>query len=386
MKYTLLLLSLLFLLTGCGAAPEPVPETAQPVMNIVEETLPPVTEPETQATEPVDPLEFLLGIMSTEYKVGQLFLARCPADMAVEDVKTYHLGGYVLFGRDFHGKTPETLSAKLWEYQVASSIPMLIAVDEEGGTVCRVSNYKAFRSDPFASPRSLYAADGMDAVLAAEEEKAALLQSLGINVNLAPVCDITTTPGAFLYSRSLGQSPEITGDFVAGAVEIMQDHQVGSVLKHFPGYGDQGDTHTGTAVDSRTLEQLESADLIPFQRGIDAGCGAVMVSHNTVKAFDETLPASLSPAVHAYLREEMGFHGVIMTDDLDMGAITNHYSPAEAAVLAVLAGNDILCTTEYRVQYPAVLEAVKSGRISMELLDEAVMRILRWKQALGLMY
>lgn len=382
MKFISVFLAVLLLLAGC-AQPEqtaPTTEPPPPTTAPTEETVPPTT------TEPPDPLETLLEMMPLEHKVGQLFLVRCPSGNALEDVKEYHLGGYVLFGRDFQDETPYTLTQTLSQWQRASSVPMLIAVDEEGGSVCRVSSNPAFRAAKFPSPRYLYNSGGMEAVLAAEEEKAQLLSSLGINVNLAPVCDITTNPSAFLYSRSLGQSPEITGDFVSGAVEIMQEYQVGSVLKHFPGYGSNADTHVGLAVDSRSLEELESVDLVPFQRGIDAGCGAIMVSHTIVTAMDDTMPASLSPAVHEYLRETMGFTGVITTDDLAMGAITETYGPEEAAVLAVLAGNDLLCCTEYKVQYPAVLEAVESGRISMEQLDASVMRILRWKQNLGLLY
>lgn len=381
MRYISLLLAVMILLSGCAQA-EPVEKTLPPEPSTTAAT----EETTTPVTEAVDPLEVLLEIMPLEYKVGQLFLARCPAENALEDVKQYHLGGYILFGRDFEGQTQQTLSATLSSYQLSSAIPMLIAVDEEGGTVCRVSGNPAFRAERFPSPRSLYAAGGMDAVLEAENEKAQLLKSLGINVNLAPVCDITTDPAAFMYSRSLGQSHEITGAFAAGAVEVMTQHQIGSVLKHFPGYGNNADTHVGLAVDERSLEELVKPDLVPFQLGIDAGCGAIMVSHTIVSAMDDQLPASLSPAVHDYLREIMGFSGVIVTDDLAMGAISETYGPGEAAVLAVLSGNDLLCSTEYAVQYQAVLEAAESGRISTKILDEAVMRILRWKQELGLLY
>lgn len=382
MKPTVLFLLLIFLLTGCGQT-QPGADTAPPVPPATEaapeQTLPP-------ATEAADPLEVLLGIMPTEYKVGQLFLARCPEENQVEDIKAYHLGGYILFGRDFAGQTAASLTETLSQYQLAASIPLLIAVDEEGGTVTRASSNPALRKSPFPSPRSLYAGGGMDAVLEAEEEKAELLKSLGIHVNLAPVCDITTDPGAFLYLRSLGQSPEITGRFAAEVTELYRSRQLGSVLKHFPGYGNNADTHTGIAVDNRTLEQLEAQDLIPFQMGIDAGSSAIMLSHNIVTALDSTYPASLSPAVHHYLRETMGFAGVIVTDDLSMGAISQTYGAGEAAVLAVLAGNDLLCSTEYAVQYEAVLAAVEEGRIPGAVLDAAVLRILRWKQSLGLMY
>ena len=140
----------------------------------------------------------------------------------------------------------------------------------------------------------------------------------------------------------------------------------------------------GIATDSRSLESLEQHDLIPFSIGIQAGCDAILVSHTIVECLDAEVPASLSPAVHQYLRNEMGFQGVIVTDDLVMQAITDQYGAGEAAVLAVLSGNDLLCSSDYRTEYPAVLSAVEEGRIPEDILDQAVLRILRWKQELGL--
>lgn len=370
------------MLAGCGAPAQPT-AAAEYLESIPEETEMTETIPETTYTPP-DPVQQLLSSMTTEEKVGQLFLARCPGIRGAADAEEYHLGGYVLFGADFEGKTPDILRSRIQEYQDAARIPLLIAVDEEGGTVCRVSSNPAFRADIFPSPRTLYDRGGMEAVLEAEAEKAQMLCALGINVNLSPVCDIARTPGAFMYSRSLGQDPYITGQFVAGAISAMHDACVGAVMKHFPGYGENLDTHTGIAVDRRSLIELTDSDLLPFRAGMEAGGFAIMVSHNVIEAFDPEFPASLSPAVHFFLREAMDFQGVIITDDLCMGAIAQRYGTGEAAVLAVLAGNDLLCSTDYAVQYQAVLEAVRSGRISTELLDTAVMRILLWKQRLYL--
>ena len=383
MKYVLWLLPLVLLFTACGsqAAPPATTMATVPVTIPAEATLP--TEPvETVPPEVPTPAELLLRDMTTEEKVGQLFLARCPDIHAVGDVSRYHLGGYILFGRDFENKTREQVVQAIDSYQAEARIPMLIAVDEEGGIVCRVSSH--FRDSRFPSPRKLYAQGGLDLILETEAEKCLLLRDFGIQVNAAPVCDITTDPNAFMYSRSLGQSPEETGRFVAGVVDVMQEYQIGGILKHFPGYGNNTDTHTGIAVDNRTLSELESVDLIPFAAGIEAGCGAIMVSHTFVNCLDSVYPASLSPAVHQYMRTSMGFDGVIVTDDLVMQAITDLYGAGEAAVLAILAGNDLLCSTEYQVQYAAVLEAVQSGRISAEQLDQAVLRVLNWKWELDL--
>lgn len=384
MKRFAFLLSLL-LLCGC-AAQEAAQTSVSTVAPTAAPTTPPTTAPTQPApTEPEDPIRLMLNQMSLEERVGQLFLARCDANTAVTDLQTYHLGGFVLFAQDFEGQTPDSLREKLTSYQSAAKIPMLIAVDEEGGTVTRVSRYSAFRASPFLSPREYFAQGGMELVVQAEEEKSQLLHDLGISVNLGPVCDLADDPQAFMYQRSMGSDIQTVSDFVTGTVQIMGENSIGSALKHFPGYGNNTDTHTGMAVDSRTLDELAQRDLLPFAAGIQAGCDAILVSHTIVEAFDPSLPASLSAAVHQYLREDMSFSGVILTDDLVMQAITDTYGAGEAAVMAVLAGNDLLCSTEYATQYQAVLDAVLEGRIDIDVLNQAVRHVLQWKIDLGLL-
>lgn len=379
MKLLSVLLCLL-LLSGCGSE---TPEKTVPVT-----ALPPISKetfPLPQETEPADPIRLMLNDMSLEERVGQLFLARCNDDYALEHIATYHLGGFVLFQQDFRNETPgDSAQKKFARYQAAAKIPLLLAVDEEGGTVTRISSLPYYREKRFTSPRQLYKGGGMEWVLSEENEKCALLKDLGLNVNLAPVVDITTERNAFMYDRSLGQDALITADYAVNVVTLMDSWQLGSCMKHFPGYGNNLDTHTGIAVDGRSLAELESKDLLPFAAGIQAGCDAILISHTIVECFDPETPASLSPAVHAYLRETMGFEGVIVTDDLVMQAITDAYGAGEAAVLAVLAGNDLLCSSEYTVQYEAVLDAVLDGRIDIDTLNNAVRRVLQWKINLGL--
>ena len=373
------------LLSGCGTTSVPA-ETALPsVPETVPATAPAVPETTVPETVPVDPVRQMISDMSLEQRVGQLFLARCNAETAAMDVQQYHLGGLVLFGNDFENQTPDSMAQTISAYQDAAEKPLLIAVDEEGGDVTRISQFSAFRDKRFSSLRKRYGQGGLEAVLTEEEEKCRLLSDLGINVNLGPVCDISTDPDAFMYSRSLGQDAQTTAEVTASTVNLMNAFSIGSVLKHFPGYGNNADTHTGIAVDSRPLESLKENDSIPFTAGIQAGCGAVMVGHIIVEALDPDYPASLSPAVHRYLREELGYSGVIMTDDLVMQAITDQYGAGEAAVMAVLAGNDLLCSTEYAVQYEAVLQAVLDGRIDIDVLNSAVRNVLEWKIRLGLL-
>ena len=383
-KYLLLILCCL-LLAGCGVKSVPA-ETALPSLpETVPATAPAVPETTVPETVPPDPVRQMISDMSLEQRVGQLFLARCNAETAIQDIRQYHLGGLVLFGEDFENQSMESMRQTIAAYQAAAEKPLLIAVDEEGGDVTRISRFSAFREKRFSSLRKRYDAGGLGAVLTEEEEKCRLLSDLGINVNLGPVCDITTDPAAFMYTRSLGQDAQTTADVTAAIVNLMKDYRVGSVLKHFPGYGNNADTHTGIAVDSRPLSDFESQDFLPFSAGIQAGCGGILVGHILVEALDPELPASLSPAVHRYLREELGFSGVIMTDDLVMQAITDQFGAGEAAVMAVLSGNDLLCSTEYAVQHEAVLQAVLDGRIDIDVLNSAVRNVLEWKISLGLL-
>ncbi|MGN6713163.1 glycoside hydrolase family 3 N-terminal domain-containing protein [Anaerocolumna jejuensis] len=333
---------------------------------------------ETRATE-------LVSDMTLAEKVGQMFFVRLRKDSGRKDVTDYHLGGYILFGDDFKNETSTGIKKLLNSYQEASSIPMLIGVDEEGGTVNRLSKYPAFRSTPFESPMDLYKNGGFEAIQADTKEKAELLLGLGINVNLAPVGDVSTNPGDFIYKRSFGKDAEATSNYVRTVVLEMKQDKIGSVLKHFPGYGSNVDTHTGIATDTRKYDQFVKNDFLPFQAGIEAGADSILVSHNIVTSMDKDHPASLSPDVHDIIRDTLGFEGVIMTDDLSMDAIKDYTSNEKAAVLAIKAGNDLLIASDFDTQIPAVLDALKKGTLNEESIDASVIRILVWKLKLGLL-
>lgn len=327
----------------------------------------------------------ILDGMTMEEKAGQMFIARCPQEGAAQKAAEYHLGGYILFGQDFAGRTEEEVIRNIESYQEAVQIPLFIGVDEEGGTVNRVSTNPNLRAVPFWSPQKLYRKGGFPLVCSDTREKCELLHSLGINLNFAPVCDISQNPKDFIYKRSFGQGAEQTALYVQSVVETMGEENMGSVLKHFPGYGNNQDTHTGMAYDERPYETFQTADFLPFQSGIDSGADMVLVSHNIVKCMDEQYPASLSPKVHEILRTELHFSGVIVTDDLVMGGVRDFAPDRQAAVLAVQAGNDLLCCTDFETQVQAVLEAVQSGEISEERIDESVLRILKCKISLGIL-
>lgn len=326
----------------------------------------------------------ILNEMTLDEKVGQMFIARCPDTDAIQKVKEYNFGGYILFGRDFSEKTKNEVVQSIRDYQSAAKIPMFIGVDEEGGTVNRVSINPNLRVVPFWSPQELYAEGGFDLIQSDTQEKCELLHSLGINLNFAPVCDVSQNPDDFIYARSFGQDAEQTAAYVQLVVQTMSEEGVGSILKHFPGYGNNADTHTGIAYDNRSYETFLNSDFLPFQAGIDSGADIILVSHNVVSCMDSQHPASLSPKVHKILREELGFTGVIITDDLAMDGVRDFAGDTEIAVQAVQAGNDLLCCTDFETQIPATLEAVNQGAITEERIDESVLRILELKILLGI--
>ena len=340
---------------------------------------------ESENFVPVDQAQVILDKMSLEEKIGQMFLIRYSDDQTVlSDIAQYNPGGILLFAKDFENHTKDSIKAQLDTCQQASGTPLIIGVDEEGGVVTRISRFTNFRSERFKSPQDLYAEGGFERIASDTDEKCALLKSIGINVNLAPVADVSEDPSSFIYDRTIGQNAEITSEYVRTVVGRMKANGMGSALKHFPGYGDNGDTHTDIITDTRPLGAFVSGDLLPFQAGIDEGTDIVLVSHNIVSCMDPDYPASLSPTVHALLRNTIGFDGVIMTDDLVMSAITEYTDGKSAAVQAVIAGNDLLCCSDYAVQVPAVIEAVKSGVISEERINESAKRIIQMKLDLGI--
>lgn len=397
------LLLILLILTSCGGEMVPPPQAVpDPPPAETPETPPePEEEPEPPEEREEAALRALLADMTLEEKAGQLFFVRVPAENALEDVTTYHLGGYLLFGRDTQDKTANDLIQTIASWQVQAvdydtGIPLLIGVDEEGGSVVRVSSNPYLRSRKFSGPRKLWE-EGLDALIRETREKAILLRTLGFNVNLAPVADVSTDPRDFIYDRTTGKGAEEAADYVARVIETQSYNHLGSVLKHFPGYGNNKDTHTGVAVDDRPMETFLEQDFLPFQAGIAVEetvwsseelrrlRPAVLVSHNIVSCMDPDLPASLSPEVHRILREDLGFDGVVMTDDLAMEAVARYAADGAVAVMSLQAGNDLVVTTDYRTQIPRVIQAVKDGALEESVIDAACLRVLRWKLELGLL-
>lgn len=363
---------------------EPLPGTIDtddtpPTADTVEPELPVTVETEEQP----DYAETLLAGMSTEEKAGQVVLARYPGfGTAQEVIAEFHPGGFTLFGADFRDSDPETLTQELAQLQEQSGIPLLLAVDEEGGTVVRASKYPQFRDEEFPAQSEVLASGGAQGVYSDAAEKSAFLRALGLNMNLAPVCDLPRSLSDYIADRAFGTDVDEVTEAVRNAVAGYCDNSFICTLKHFPGYGNNLDTHTGISLDSRPMSELQELDLRPFTAGMEQGAPVVMVSHNIVECVNADLPGSLSPEMYALVRS-LGFDGVIMTDDLSMQAVGEYCGENKAAVTAFLAGADLLCSSDYENAVSALAAAVNSGEISQERLDQSVLRILRMKIKYG---
>lgn len=327
----------------------------------------------------------ILDGMTNSEKLGQLLLTRVPDKEVFSAIETYQPAGFVLFSKDFENLTADQVRQNLAEYQSYAKLPLVFAVDEEGGEIVRASKYSSLRETPFPAPQDVYAKGGLQALEADATEKSAFLLDLGIQMNLAPVCDVTSDTNAYIYPRTFGVSAEETANCVRTVVSAMETSGISSCLKHFPGYGGNLDTHTGISVDDRPLSQFQANDFLPFQAGIEAGADAILVSHNIVNCMDDTLPASLSPEVHRVLREDLGFTGIILTDDLAMDAISQAADGESPAVLALRAGNNLMIVTDFAVAYRDLESAWNAGAITTDQIDAAVLRTIAWKLYKGIM-
>ncbi len=323
--------------------------------------------------------EEIMSNLTIEEKLAQMFIV--PYSSFKEEDNYMTVGGFILSSSDIKNISKEQLIAKLSERQDKAKIKYIMTVDEEGGTVTRLSYNSNLINEKILSPRTYYNEGGIDKILEVEEMKDKILLELGFNLNLAPVADIATNPNDFMYDRSIGLNPADTGNYVVAVTKKAQELNFSTCLKHFPGYGANGDSHRKQTVDERKLEELENNDLIPFKMGIEVGTPGILVSHNLIVNIDSEYPASLSKKVIDILKNELNYSGLVISDDLTMDAVSDYNTNNELSPLAINAGNDLLITAKYKTHYNSALEAVRNGKIDEKRIDEAVRKIIAWKLA-----
>ena len=318
--------------------------------------------------------------MTFEEKVSQMIFPRFNYTNRTDDIKNKKPGGYVLFAYDFN-YSETFIQNYMQEIQNLSKeytgLPLGLSVDEEGGTVVRVSQFH--REKKFPSPQEIYNKEGNDGIAKIDKEKRDLLRKFYLNINLAPVADISTNSSDYIYKRTIGKKAEESAVYIEKDVEGYVKDNYTCCAKHFPGYGNNIDTHGDIAIDERSYDQFQKEDFQTFKAAISKQIPMILVSHNIVKCKDEKHPASLSKTWHDILRNELGFSGLILTDDLSMGAIKKYTDNVSEAVLAVNAGNDILLTSDYYMHYDALMKAIKNGNITEEVVNKACRRIIAWK-------
>lgn len=389
--YPILAFSLL--LTGCGGNVS----TAETVKTF--QTEPPETTATTEPTTepPLSPAELRLNEMSLHEKVCQLFITApsmfsgsgaftTPDEAFLAKTAEYPLGGFIMFEENIaDSEQTKAMISALQNDAMSRGTGIFTAVDEEGGTVARVQNQLGTEA---VNDMSYYGSlDDAETVSAAAATIGTYLNDYGFNLDFAPVADVNISPYNELGSRIFSTDPvvvaEMSGAFVAG----LKDKGVCPTLKHFPGLGAAGgNTHYGSVTLDRTHEELTETEFTAFAGGISAGADFVMVGHQIVPCTGDELPADLSPVVvNDWLRGELGFNGLAITDSHSMGAITNVYSSSEAAILAIEAGIDIILMPDDITEAVDGLEqAVTNGRISEKRIDQSVSRILTKKAELGL--
>lgn len=319
--------------------------------------------------------------LNLEEKIGQILLVRYPNVNQIEALNKYNFAGYIFYAKDFNNKTEVEVKQMINEVQTNAKIPLLTAVDEEGGKVVRISSNSNLVSEKFKSSSELYNFGGFEEIKKDTINKSAVLSKLGLNLNLAPVVDVSTNPNDYMYERTLKENTELTATYAKTVIAASKGTGVSYTLKHFPGYGNNKDTHVGSSVDVRTYEDILKNDLPPFEAGIEAGVEAILISHNIVTSIDSENPATISSKINNLLRNKLNFTGIIITDDISMSALKEIEN---IDVKAIEAGNDLIITTDYEKSFNAIKTAVLNGRLEEEAINKLAFRILAWKYYKGI--
>lgn len=336
-----------------------------------------------------------LAEMSLHEKVGQLFNVRVealdltstytqtgPSPVIVDGFNRYPCGGLTLYAANI--KNPQQILAFTQFLHNLGNYPLL-CIDEEGGRVARIANNNQFSVPKYASMAAVGATGDPKEGFDAGDDIGGYLAIFGFDVDFAPVSDVNTNPdNVVIGDRAFGSSPQLVADFASQFLLGLQKNTVEGCLKHFPGHGDtKADTHYGYAESLKTWDEISNCEMVPFRKGIETGTQLIMTAHICLpNVTDEIIPSTLSPLIlQEKLRGELGYKGIIITDSMGMGAITQEYSPEEAAIRALEAGCDIILDpADYVSAFEAVVSAVESGRLTVAQIDERVSRVLALKK------
>ncbi len=349
-------------------------------------------------TAETDPeIEAVISGMSIEQKVAQLFMitpeeltgvatVTAAGDSTEAALKEKPVGGIIYFAKNI--ADPDQLTKMLTNMQNFSAqtegMQIFLAVDEEGGSVSRVASNKNFDVEKFDDMASVGEGGNLPDAYNVGNVIGSYLSGYGFNLDFAPVADVLTNPdNKVIGKRSFGSDPQLVADMSWQMASGLQDTGVTACFKHFPGQGGtDGDTHTGTVSSDETLDEMKQDMLIPFQNAVDSGALMIMASHvECPQITGDDTPASLSSVmITDVLRNDMGYNGIVITDSLQMQAVTDKYSPDEAAVMAIQAGDDmLLMPQDYDKAYQGIIDAVKAGTITEERINESLRRILKVK-------
>lgn len=357
-------------------------------------------EPEPEPEPRPEPQKTLYSLkplaeMSLREKVGQLFNVRVealdltstytqtgPSQVITDGFNRYPCGGLTLYAANI--KNPQQIIDFTQFLHDLGNYPLL-CIDEEGGRVARIANNNQFNVTKYASMAAVGATGDPKNGYEAGNNIGAYLALYGFDVDFAPVSDVNTNPdNVVIGDRAFGSSPQLVADFASQFLLGLQKNTVEGCLKHFPGHGDtKADTHYGYAESLKTWAEISSCEMIPFRKGIETGTQLIMTAHICLpNVTDESIPSTLSPMIlQEKLRGELGYKGIIITDSMGMGAITQEYSPEEAAIRALEAGCDIILDpADYVSAFEAVVSAVESGRLTMAQIDERVSKVLALKK------
>ena len=351
-----------------------------------------------------EPTALNIDKMTLREKVGQMFFVRPEAldttihweshtDLVALKLQAvnktmlsvnenYPVGGIILFAHNIDEKTQ--LASFIQEIKTLNGSPLL-AIDEEGGRVARIANNENFNVPKYESMAAIAESGDPNEAYNAAFSIGSYIKEYGFDIDFAPVADVNTNPDNIVIgARAFSDKPEIAADFVVSYLNGLDSAHVIGTLKHFPGHGDvQTDTHFGYAETQKTWDEMLKCEMIPFKAGIEAGAQMIMTAHIAApKISGEDVPATLSSVIlQDKLRKELGFDGIIVTDAMEMGAITKQFESTEAVVKAIQAGVDIiLCPQNFVEDFEAVVKAVEDGKIKESRIDESVKRILALKK------